>query len=269
MSAQVCATALDTTMGKQARQERSHSSLSRRKHKSSSDRPNTHTKAVNPIKSKIRDLTRLLEHSDHLPADVRIEKERALAGYKQDLEIALKDKRRSHMISKYHMVRFFERQKATRNLKRLQTRLAAASPINDQAGLQQAIHEAEVDLNYTISYPLNVKYLSLYPRTNGKDSTVRFKSFHADDTLSPQAATQRSSMWSIVEQCMQEGSLDILRDGKLSLRYAEDENNVGDKIEATKERMYRKNRTDNAKAAKAVERPSADGNDSDEGFFET
>ncbi len=63
--------------------------------------------AVNPIKAKIRDVTRLLERSNNLPAGVRIEKERALAGYKQDLEQAEAEKRKQQLISKYHMVRFF------------------------------------------------------------------------------------------------------------------------------------------------------------------
>lgn len=63
--------------------------------------------ALNPIKAKIRDVTRLLERSHNLPAGVRIEKERALAGYRQDLEQAKAEKRKQQMISKYHMVRFF------------------------------------------------------------------------------------------------------------------------------------------------------------------
>ncbi|KAI4123440.1 MAG: hypothetical protein LQ347_006160, partial [Umbilicaria vellea] len=63
--------------------------------------------AVNALKAKTRDLTRLLERSDSLPADVRVEKERALAGYKQDLEAAYEEKAKQAMIKKYHMVRFF------------------------------------------------------------------------------------------------------------------------------------------------------------------
>ena len=63
--------------------------------------------ALNPIKAKIRDVTRLLKRSDDLPPGVRIEKERALAGHRQDLAEAEAEKRRQHMIGKYHMVRFF------------------------------------------------------------------------------------------------------------------------------------------------------------------
>ena len=69
--------------------------------------PTTKPASINQLKSKIRDLTRALEHSDHLPAGVRIEKERALAGYRQDVEKIHEDKRKSELIKKYHMVRFF------------------------------------------------------------------------------------------------------------------------------------------------------------------
>lgn len=63
--------------------------------------------SVNYLKGKIRDVTRTLERSKNLPEDVRIEKERALAGYKLDLENAENEKRKKNMITKYHMVRFF------------------------------------------------------------------------------------------------------------------------------------------------------------------
>lgn len=63
--------------------------------------------SVNALKSKIRDVKRVLEHAHDLPLDVRIEKERALAGYRHDLEKAEIEKERQRMIKKYHMVRFF------------------------------------------------------------------------------------------------------------------------------------------------------------------
>ena len=266
MTAQVRARASDAAMAKQGHQERSNASNAKQKRKRFSERSKTHTKAVNPIKSKIRDLTRLLQHSDRLPADIRIEKERALVGYKQDLETALRDKHRSQMISKYHMVRFFERQKAARNLKKLRSRLAAASPENiEQADLKLAVHRAEVDLNYTIYHPLDVKYLSLFPRNKPRESNVQVRSSHTDETLDPQAITQRSYFWGIVERCMQEDSLDGLREGKLSTRYSK----VNTKMKLAKEQANQKHEAANAKAVKAVGHLLGDGMESDEGFFET
>ena len=63
--------------------------------------------SVSALKSKIRDISRVLEYATDLPSDIRIEKERALAGYKQDLEQAQNEKELKLMIKKYHMVRFF------------------------------------------------------------------------------------------------------------------------------------------------------------------
>lgn len=63
--------------------------------------------SVNRLKSKIRDLTRLLRRPEKLPADVQVVQERALAGYRQELKRIESAKRRKQMISKYHMVRFF------------------------------------------------------------------------------------------------------------------------------------------------------------------
>lgn len=64
-------------------------------------------KSTGRIKRELRDVTRVLEHSHNLPADVRIEKERAAAGYRLDLDKAETERRKQQMIKKYHMVRFF------------------------------------------------------------------------------------------------------------------------------------------------------------------
>ncbi|OAX83526.1 hypothetical protein ACJ72_02101 [Emergomyces africanus] len=61
--------------------------------------------AARELKDKIRDIKRLLNRADHLPADVKIEKERALVGYERDLEIVESRKNRAAMIKKYHFVR--------------------------------------------------------------------------------------------------------------------------------------------------------------------
>lgn len=63
--------------------------------------------SVNPLKKRQRDLTRLLAHTDNLPADVKIGYERELASCRHDLEIAQGRLYRNQMIKKYHMVRFF------------------------------------------------------------------------------------------------------------------------------------------------------------------
>lgn len=73
-------------------------------------RKQVHASSVNAVKKRIRDVTRLLSKGDDLPADVRLENERALAAYKQELAEADEEKVRQRMIKKYHMVRFFGKQ---------------------------------------------------------------------------------------------------------------------------------------------------------------
>lgn len=198
--------------------------------------------AVNALKAKIRDLTRLLDRSESLPADVRIEKERALAGYKQDLDAAYKEKAKQALIKKYHMVRFFgssspchsfplpfptnrittnietpvptERQKATRALNKL-TKLLPTTPAATPAhtDLQAQIHEAQVDLNYALYYPLLEKYTSLYPRTaaQGPVETSQDIGGRGERVV----GCEKPPIWALVEKCMADGTLEALRDGKL------------------------------------------------------
>jgi 4-hydroxy-3-methylbut-2-enyl diphosphate reductase IspH len=66
-----------------------------------------HDSSVNTIKKRIRDVTRRLQRSQNLPANVRVDDERALAAYNHDLASAEEEKIRQKMIRKYHMVRFF------------------------------------------------------------------------------------------------------------------------------------------------------------------
>jgi hypothetical protein len=70
-------------------------------------RKQAHASSVNAIKKRIRDVKRKLERAEDLPANVRIEDERALAAYHQELASAQAEKTRQKMIKKYHMVRFF------------------------------------------------------------------------------------------------------------------------------------------------------------------
>lgn len=63
------------------------------------------SRSVNELKKRIRDVKRLLNKGT-LPPDARVVQERALAGYEQDLEDETTRRDRSHLIKKYHFVRF-------------------------------------------------------------------------------------------------------------------------------------------------------------------
>ncbi|KAA8912762.1 hypothetical protein FN846DRAFT_256501 [Sphaerosporella brunnea] len=121
------------------------------------------TKSVTTLKKKIRDVQRILSRAQStLSAQARVESERALAAYKLELTNATRSRKEQKNAKKYHMVRFFERQKATRRLNKLQREAAALEGDAVPDDLAQKIHNAQVELNYTLYYPRGEKYISLF-----------------------------------------------------------------------------------------------------------
>lgn len=74
------------------------------------------------------------------------------------------------------------------------------------------IHNAEVDLNYTMYHPLDEKYHSLYP-PKAWDAAQDDGIITAERVKGGEAS--RPAVWAVVEQCMRAGTLTALRDGKL------------------------------------------------------
>ncbi|KAJ5103285.1 hypothetical protein N7532_003814 [Penicillium argentinense] len=176
--------------------------------------------SVNDLKRRIRDVKRLLNKSD-LPADARILQERALAGYEEDLAQETARRERSTMIKKYHFVRFLDRKTATKQLNRL-LRREKEGKLDSQkkSSLERKIHAARVNLNYTIYYPLTEKYIALYPKSKGKDSedAAADSGSESDDQYNQKdAESEKPALWSVVEKCMKEETLDRLREGKLNI----------------------------------------------------
>ena len=106
-----------------------------------------------------------------------------------------------------------ERQKAQRVLKQL-NKLASNPSSNtaEEPTLAAEIHEATVDVNYTLYFPLNEKYHSLYPRTTEQGpENVRDIGGKGERKL----GGPRPPLWSVVEQAMADGTLEDLREGKM------------------------------------------------------
>ena len=78
--------------------------------------------------------------------------------------------------------------------------------------MQQALHEAEVDINYALFHPLDEKYQSLYP-PKGKNGAIEGDG--TDNKGARKAGVTRPSIWTVVEKCMTDGTLEALRDGRL------------------------------------------------------
>jgi len=224
---------------------------------------------VNDIKSQIRSLKRLLEHNEELPANIRVEKERALQSAQHELAETQKSKQRSDMIARYHKIRFFDRQKATKRLKRAKKEVAECVQGSKErrAELQRKVEDAEVDVNYAQYYPLDVRYVALFPSKRKEDEA---EGEGAEDGAKGSAVAEverkgDSGMWLKVKACMADGTLDAMRNGHLTRAPPKDERNSVQPDVSTRKRA----KEQEGKSAKSKGLKDAESDDESEGgFFE-
>lgn len=200
-----------------------------------------------------------------MPQGIRIERERELESSKHELEEKQTAQReakfRRDIIGKYHMVRFFERQKATRTLKRLHKQLTTLEDESEKDDKMRSIHNAEVDLNYTLYYPLLKTYVSLYPKQQ-KDGD---KSSDAASLV--EGPKGDVNMWKRVEKAMEDDTLEELRESKEGVTIPGAPTRTQSK---TAKKGDTKDKQDHTKQKKTEDRRVAaedEDEDSDEGFF--
>lgn len=113
----------------------------------------------------------------------------------------------------------------------MDTDVGAILPDPKELQLERQIKQTEIDLNYTIYAPLGEKYISLLPSTgnekmsgmSGVSKSVLTPDEEAevrrlkDDNILRNNTGERPPMWYQVEECMQKGTLEQLRDGKLTV----------------------------------------------------
>ncbi|KAM3464642.1 hypothetical protein MY5147_006721 [Beauveria neobassiana] len=161
-------------------------------------------------KKRTRSIQRMMSRNGDIPANLRNDMERELAAHKSTINEKTFQRRRSAMISKYHMVRFFERKKATRLVKQLKRQLEATTDDHERSKLQADLHIAEVDEAYTMHHPHAETYISLYgtiKKDDDEDATEEEKKTAAAKAA---LAAERPPMWKVVESTMEEGP-DALR----------------------------------------------------------
>ncbi|KAI0653307.1 hypothetical protein C8Q70DRAFT_640197 [Cubamyces menziesii] len=120
---------------------------------------------VQKIKAALRQTRRLLA-KDNLAADVRVATERRLKSLEADLAKAEQARLERTMATRYHKIKFFERQKVSRKLAQTKRRLASAGEEEEKEErekLEARLAELRVDLNYILHYPKTKKYISLFP----------------------------------------------------------------------------------------------------------
>lgn len=170
-----------------------------------------------------------------------------------------------------------DRQKATRILKRIKKELAAAEDDEEKSVLQRKLHNAEVDVNYAISYPLMKPYSSLYPKSKKPNSKNKETDESDEANSKPEEIDGPKGdimVWKMVEQAMEEGTLEKLRNSKSreEIPGAPPKKSKSAKMKASKEAPPKKTYAPlevpkNRREARAAAR-EAEEEDSDGGFFE-
>ncbi|WQF76073.1 Putative rRNA-processing protein Efg1 [Colletotrichum destructivum] len=177
-------------------------------------------------KTRARAIRRLLQSGKELPATKRNELEQELQALQERVEEHDFRKRRSNMIQKYHMVRFFERKKAERLLKQLRKKLQQTEDAEEKKRLEAEAHVAEVDVAYARFFPLMERYESLYADKNKDagdgeqkqeegaadkpDEADADKPFKQPKALQALHA-ERPKMWATVEKVLPEGEAALYR----------------------------------------------------------
>ncbi|KAF4963254.1 hypothetical protein FSARC_8723 [Fusarium sarcochroum] len=180
----------------------------KRKHTKTKHRPNEGTSTW--AKKRTRTIERLLNRNQELPADVRNDLERELGALKATVSDKSFQKKRSAMISKYHMVRFFERKKAIRLVRQLRKKIeqTESTEKDELEGLERDLHVAEVDEAYTQHFPHAEAYISLYTSAKSEKEEDDKDDDKLDYTPLKHRGllhTERPPIWSEIEGAMKKG----------------------------------------------------------------
>ncbi|KAI1374584.1 hypothetical protein F4677DRAFT_425517 [Hypoxylon crocopeplum] len=238
--------------------------------------------SINWVKKRARTIERRFKTGQNIPANIQNDLERELAHHQQTIAEAAEDKKRKAMIKKYHMVRFFERKKADRLAKQIQSQLETTKDEKEIEKLKADLHRAEIDSLYTRFFPFRERYISLYPVAS-LGLSVQGGEKPEDASSAAQALhTERPSIWEAIEKASQKGipALTEIRERKLGADSKAKNSNdrpskdsTSTKTNHTKAKGSKKSdapATRQGKGKSKGNEPSQDpsGSDSEGGFFE-
>jgi len=110
-------------------------------------------------KAQIRGIERLLKRE--MPPDVRKQHEERLQALREGIEDRKHSELERKMSKKYHMVKFFERKKITKNVRRVEKSIQEASSAKEKAALQREHAKWLEDLEYVENFPRDQPYMSV------------------------------------------------------------------------------------------------------------
>lgn len=126
------------------------------------------------LKKKVRDVQRLLNKPD-LPATVRVEKERILQMLVESINHKAKEKAEKEIVKRCKIEKFFDKRKLFRKHKTCVRELRDCDNNDTRDSLLKKVEEIKLHWNYVVHFPLDTKYISLFPQTPYRDEEVRQK----------------------------------------------------------------------------------------------
>jgi hypothetical protein len=130
-------------------------------------RPKQEIQSTHELKRKIRDAERTLKRTN-INATTKLTMERRISALKIELEHILVQKKtlekRKKNHEKYKFVRFMERQKVTRRIRKVERELKTVEG-KEKKALEKEFQQLKINLNYTLHYPEAYKYISLFEST--------------------------------------------------------------------------------------------------------
>lgn len=109
--------------------------------------------------------------NEDLEPGARIEAERRLNALERDLEAQMHASRERARASRYHKIKFFERQKIHRKVRQLKRALENA-PESKHKKLHRKLKDARVLLNYVLYFPKDARYVALYAGSEDGEPVV-------------------------------------------------------------------------------------------------
>ncbi|KIJ51263.1 hypothetical protein M422DRAFT_776549 [Sphaerobolus stellatus SS14] len=176
-----------------------HNNKKPKKSKSNDDSSSSsNLPGVQKIKASLRQTKRLLA-KENLAADVRIESERRLRSLEADLAKAERARKERSYATKYHKIKFFERQKVCRKIKQLKKEIEdSQTSLEKLSSIRDTLLARRVDLNYILHYPKTQKYISLFPPP----------SLDTSDPGVIASDTKREELRQMVKTAMEKGEMD-------------------------------------------------------------
>ncbi|XAO27632.1 rRNA-processing protein EFG1 [Cryptococcus bacillisporus CA1280] len=131
---------------------------------------------LSKLKSSIRQTKRLLA-KENLEPGLRVSTQRRLTSLEADLAAAERREVEKKNGAKYHKVKFFERQKLVRLIRRFNRKVLDSETLSKKRSKhEEELLDARIMLNYVLHFPNTQKYISLFPsnpnQTENEDDDV-------------------------------------------------------------------------------------------------